>query len=115
MDDYSRIWELFRNLMQQLPSMVTMVGCIVFAISRWRRHPTVSLFAVISLTFLLLHSIIFTAIYVWFPDWLVQTQGFSIEAVLTVLGLVYNTTLAVGFVLMLVTIFMQRHPQTKNA
>jgi hypothetical protein len=111
MDSSDAIWQLLRNLLYQLPSTLALMGCIVLAISRWKRHPTVSLLAMISLLLLLLHGLIFAAVYVWVPNWFIQgrfTETTSLQRFLTLLGLIYNATLAVGFGLLLLSIFMQR-------
>jgi len=102
----------FRNLLQQLPSLLTLVGCIIFAITRWKRHPKVSLFAVVSLLFLLIHAIFFTAVYVWIPDWVDTSSTSSFQTVMMIIRLIYNTTLALGFGLLLAAIFMRRSPST---
>lgn len=112
MEDSQPLFELVRSLMHQLPTMVTLLGCMVFATIRWKRHPKVSLLLIITLVLLFIHGLFFTAVYTWVPGWILQTRSFdasgSIQTVLTVLGLISNTTLAVIFVLMLVSIFMQR-------
>ena len=40
------------EMAQQLPSMITLLVCIVLVIARWKRHPTVSLLAGIALLLL---------------------------------------------------------------
>jgi hypothetical protein len=110
METSDQLWQLLRSLLQQLPSTLTIIGCIVFAVSRYRRHPGVSLFAILALIFLLLHAIIFAAVYVWVPNLLIREGAgtSSFRGTMLVLGLIYNSTLALGFGLLLVAIFMRR-------
>ena len=110
MEAQDQLWLFFRNLSQQLPSLLTLVGCIIFAITRWSRYPKVSLFAVLSLLFLLIHGIVFTAVYVWLPDWLDRSNSSSFQTVMMIVRLIYNATLAFGLGLLLAAIFMRRSP-----
>lgn len=112
METSDQLWQLLRSLLQQLPSMLTILGCIVFAVSRYRRHPSVSLFTILALIFLLLHAIVFAAVYVWAPNLLIGSGAgtSSFRRTMLILGLIYNSTLALGFGLLLVAIFMRRDP-----
>ena len=117
METSDQLWQFFRNLLQMLPSMLTLIGCIIFSIARWKRYPTVSLFAVISLLFLLIHGIVFAAIYVWLPGWFMvdRSPSDSYQTVMMILRLTYNTSLALGFGLLLAAIFMRRRPSPTRA
>ncbi len=117
MDTSQKLLDLLKALAEQLPSLLTLLACMVFAASRWKRHPKVSLMALISLALLFLHGIAFAIIYNWVPDLFIRRGVYTdiqpvIDRVYLVLGLFYNTALAVAFALLLVSIFMQRSSVT---
>ena len=58
---------IFRWLAVQSPVMLVWVGGIVFAMTRWRRHPMVSLLTVVALLGLLLTTIAAVCISAWLP------------------------------------------------
>ena len=111
MDASDQLWQFFRSLLQQLPSILTLLGCLIFCLVRAKRHPRVSVVAALSLFYLLLHGLVFAGVYTWVPTWFMayrppaQTHTFMM-----VLRLIYNTTLAIGFGLLLAAIFMRRSP-----
>lgn len=108
METSDKILELLRSILQQLPSLLAILVCILFAILRWKRHPRVSLVVIISLMLLILHSLTFAAIYVWVPEAVMRSGWISIQTMLTALGFIYNVALAIPFALLLIAIFMQR-------
>jgi hypothetical protein len=101
-----------RTIMQQLPSLLTLVGCIVFALVRWKQQPKVSLVLTVGLSWLLLVILLFATSSVWLPDLIIRRGLFeeadSIETFYAVMSLIYNTGLAIGFAILLTSIFMQR-------
>ena len=109
MDASDQLWQFFRSLVQQLPSMLTLVGCLIFCIVRARRHPRVSVVAALSLFSLLLHGLLFAGVYTWVPTWFMADRPpAEMQTFMMVLRLIYNTTLALGFGLLLAAIFMRR-------
>jgi len=118
MNGSQKLLALLKALAEQLPSLLALLACMVFAASRWRRHPRVSLVILISLALLFLHGIVFAIIYNWVPDLLIPMNTFAdaqwVHRVYLVLGLFYNAALAVGFALLLVSIFMQRSPAIRE-
>ena len=109
MDASDQLWQFFRSLLQQLPSMLTLVGCLIFCLVRAKRHPRVSVVAALSLFYLLLHGLLFAGVYTWVPTWFIGDRtSADMQTFMLVLRLIYNTTLAVGFGLLLAAIFMRR-------
>jgi hypothetical protein len=111
----TKLFDLLRDLLEQLPSLLTLLVCMVVAIARWKKHPRVSLVVLISLGFLFFHLLVFTVVYNWVPDWLIHAAPIANQASVTrnvylVLALVTNTSLAVGLALLLTGIFMKRTP-----
>ena len=116
MANSQRLLDLLSNLLEQLPSMITIIGCIVFAIVRWKRAPRVALLVLIALVLILLHGPLFAAIYEWVPDLLgYRPSGgvpFYANKVMLTLGLIYHVALAIPFALLFGAIFMQRSTRT---
>ena len=98
MDSSTKFYELIRDLLPQLPSMVVIVVCMIVAVVRWRRHPRPSLIVLLSLTWLLLHGLVNSVMYTWVPDWIIRTGASGDVQQLTqnvylVLGLITNVSL----------------------
>ena len=109
MDSSDQLWQFFRSLLQQLPSTLTLLGCVIFCIVRAKRHPRVSVVAALSLIYLLLHGLFFAGVYNWVPTWFrADRSPAEMQTFMMVLRLIYNTTLAVGIGLLLAAIFMRR-------
>jgi len=111
-----RLFYLFINFVQQLPSLLALLACIVFAITRWKRYPKVAMVVTIGLGLLLLHSIVFLFVYNFVPRWFIDyTQDYrqietTIRNVYLVLGWISNSAAAVAFAVLLAGIFMGRKP-----
>lgn len=110
-----RLFELLRALLEQLPSLLILLACIVLAFMRWKRHPKVSLTLIIGLALLLLHGIAFAVVYNVVPGWFIRSASSEniqtvIQRVYLVLGLISNSLAAVCFAVLLVAVFMQRNP-----
>ena len=112
MEESHRLFELLRTIAQQLPLLLTLVGCIVFALVRWKHHPKVSLVLSAGLLWLFLVILLFATANYWIPDLIIRRGIFvEAEAVQTfyaTMSLIYNAGLAIGFALLLISIFMQR-------
>ena len=98
------------ELAQQLPSLITILVCLVLVIVRWKWHPKVSLLAVIGFVLLLLHSPIFILIYVQGPSLFLGNDYTSedLRKLFLVLGLIFNSTRAIAFAPLLAAIFIGR-------
>lgn len=106
----SQITQAVRELAQQLPSLITILVCIVVVITRWKRHPKVSLLALIGLALLFLHGPVFILIYAWVPSLLIKSTYTSeeISYVFLVLGVIHNSIRAIAFAPLLAAIFIRR-------
>jgi hypothetical protein len=110
--------QMLKELLEQVPSLLTMLVCMVFAIVRWKRHPRVSLVVLISLGLLFFEVLIFLPVFNWVPEWFISSANSEnreavIRNVYLVLGLISNGIAAVAFALLLMGIFMQRKPGTQ--
>lgn len=113
-----KLTQYFWNLMEQAPSLLTMLACLVFALSRWKRYPKVSLMVALSLGWLLLHIIVFMFVYDLVPPLFLRgamyqnyEENARIRQILFfVLGLISNTLFAIGLGMLLVAVFMHRKP-----
>jgi hypothetical protein len=114
MNSYQKFYDLFWTVLEQLPSLVTILACLIFTLVRWKRYPRVAPLVLVSLVLLFLHGPIFAAVYNWVPDLLIdrsRSTNYGISSnVMIVLGLIYQTALAIPFTLLLISIFMQRNP-----
>ena len=115
MDNSQKIIELLTNLLEQLPSLIIIIGCIAFVIARWKRAPRVALPALIALLLILVHGPLFAAIYQWVPELLgYRPSGgvpFYANKIMLTIGLIYHLALAIPFALLFAAIFMQRAPR----
>ena len=111
-----RLFYLFINFVQQLPSLLALLACIVFAITRWKRYPRVAMVVTIGLSLLLLHSIVFLFVYNFVPRWFIDFSRdyreieTTMRNVYLVLGWISNSVAAVAFAVLLAGIFMGRKP-----
>lgn len=111
MDNLQKFYDLLWGLLEQLPSLITILACLIFVATRWKRYPRIAPLVMVSLVLLLLHGPLFAAVYNWVPDLLFpQSNGIS-SNVMIVLSLIYHTALAIPFTLLLVGIFMRRNPE----
>ena len=117
MQTSDRLFYLFTNFLQQLPSLLALVACIIFAITRWKRYPKVAMVVTIGLGLLLLHSIVFLFVYNFVPNWFIRSaiesgnsEGIqkTVRNVYLVLGWISNSAAAVAFGVLLAGIFMRR-------
>src|SRR4030081_2084616 len=100
MDGPHKLLDLLKQILEQLPSLLTMIACMIFAITRWKRSPKVSLLVLISLALLFIHGIAFSIIYNWVPGWFIkpgQYDATTMRNVYLVLGLLSNGTAALIF------------------
>jgi nitrogen fixation-related uncharacterized protein len=110
MDGPHKLFDLLKQIVEQLPSLLTLIACMIFAITRWKRHPKVSLLVLISLALLFIHGIAFSIIY---NGWFVKPGQYDPTAmrnVYLVLGLLSNGSAALIFAILLGAIFIQREP-----
>ena len=108
MESSNQLYQILAGFATQLPSMLTMLGGIVWAIFRWKRHPKVSLTVVIGLTLMLLHSVIFVAVFLVIYRFVSDHNYGTAQTYQTIASILYNLTLAVFTAILIVAIFMQR-------
>ena len=111
--DGQRLWELAKYFLEALPSFVAYAACIVFAITRWKRHPKVAAVVAIALVYLLLHQLVFSFVYFFVPSYFIRNaplESFQtvIRNVYLVIGLISNTIAGIGIVIFLIGVFMRR-------
>jgi hypothetical protein len=95
--------------------IVWLIGAIL-AISRWRRHPRVSLFVIIAFVVMMGATVIFRVVSMWAPmimrdrDWSMGEFG----AILTAINFVYALVNAAAWTLVLCAIFGWRANSEKQ-
>jgi hypothetical protein len=119
MDASDKLFDLVRNLLEQLPSLFAMLACMIFALVRWKRHPPVSAAVLVGVGLLLLHLFVFTAVYNWVPGRFILTAtsesyGDRARSVYLVLGLISSSAAAVPLAVLLAAIFMRRPAPLKG-
>jgi hypothetical protein len=111
--DHTDLYYFARNLVLQLPSVLTMCACVVFAIVRRRRYPQVWLVVVAGLGLLFLSALVFAFVFAFVPDWLVASENFKArQTFVSVLSFIYNGSLAIALAVLLIAVFMRRDPAT---
>ena len=111
MGETSKFVELLKTLAEELPSVIAILACIGFAISRRKLYPKVALTVIIGLVLLLLNSFIFNIIYTWAPDWFIKTDSYDpikTRNFYLVLGLIANTLNSAFTAILIAAVFMQR-------
>lgn len=108
-----QLLDLLKYFVQELPSLAAFAGCLVFSITRWKRYPKVAMVVTIALTFLLLHEIAFSFVYVFVPRYFIEAASSQdlqtvIRNIYLVIGLIFNALLAIGMIVFLTGIFMGR-------
>lgn len=114
-----RLFYLFVYFLEQLPSLLTLVACLIFAITRWKRHGKVAMVVTVGLALLLVHAIVFTCVYNFVPRYFIDYSRdyreieTTIRNVYLVLGWISNTAAVVAFAVLLTGIFLRRKPTNK--
>ena len=109
MENSSKLFEALWSLVVQLPSLLTVIACIVAAIIRWKRHPRISLAIVIGLSLIIVHTFIFAFVYAFVPELFARPGNYSmVLTVITVISFIYNSSLAIALGVMLTAVFMGR-------
>jgi len=95
-----------------LPAILLAIVGIVIALARWKKHPTVSLVALIAFGLLLATRLMSAALFA-FQYWQVSNNSFGGTG--SIFGIVQSVLVLFGFlsqVLMIVAIFGWRAPAT---
>jgi uncharacterized BrkB/YihY/UPF0761 family membrane protein len=109
MENSTKFVDALWSLVLQLPSLLTMLACILAAILRWQRHPKVSLTIVVSLSLMIVHAFIFAFVFVYVPELFARPGDYGMmRAVITILSFIYNSSLAIALGILLVAVFMKR-------
>ena len=106
--EHSNLYYMMRAGLLQLPSLLTIIGCLVFTIVRWKRYPKVSRIVATSLTLLLLHTLFFAFVFAFVPDWVKPGAALTTQRLLIILSFMYHSSLAIVLATLLSGVFMQR-------
>jgi predicted neutral ceramidase superfamily lipid hydrolase len=110
------LFQMLRNVLTQLPSLLTLLICLVIAVARWKRHPKVSLIASLTFVFLILHGLVFSAVYIWIPRWFLGSGSYEPNRTFfTALALITNFLFAVALATLLLAIFIDRRRATASS
>jgi hypothetical protein len=110
--------QYFWAIVWHLPSLLAMAGGIVFALTRWKNKPKVSLMVVLGLVLMIVHVFVFLIVHQLVPPIFLRgisatTTSFETAErirrnLFLTLGLISNALLAVPFALLLAAVFMGR-------
>ena len=109
MENSTKFMDVLWSLVLQLPSLLTMLACIVAAVLRWKRHPKVSLAVVVALSVMIVHAFIFAFVFAYVPELFARPGDYGMmRAVINVISFIYNSSLAIAFGILLLAVFMKR-------
>jgi uncharacterized BrkB/YihY/UPF0761 family membrane protein len=109
MENSAKFLDVLWRLAVQLPSLLTMLACIVAAVLRWKRHPKVSMTVIAALSLMIVHAFIFAFVYAFVPELFGRPGNYGMmRTVINVLVFFYNSSLAIGFGILLLAVFMKR-------
>ena len=98
-----------RNVLTQLPSLLTLLVCLLIAIIRWKRHPKVSMLAAVGLILIIFDELFFAGAYLFIPRLLFASgseEGHQLFFYL--LGLSSNVLFAAALGTLLIAVFIRR-------
>jgi hypothetical protein len=112
----AKFTQYFWGFAEQLPSLLALLGGLVFALTQWKKYPKVAMMVALGLGLLIIHIIIFMFVYDLAPPLFLRdtiSQSYEKTArirriLYLVLGLIYNATAIVGYGILVAAIFMQR-------
>lgn len=96
------------TLLQQLPAQITILGCAILALSRWKKSPKPARLALISLLLLFLHAPISAAFLSWVPDLFRGGNSIEMDNVYFVTGFISYTAMAIAFAPLVLAVFIER-------
>jgi predicted neutral ceramidase superfamily lipid hydrolase len=105
MDPYYILYVFARRT----PLILVVLGGIIFAVVRWKRHPRVSLLTILGLAFFLMETTLFTFLTYAIVRWFLGGQVFS-----TVLYVVDDIAYAAVIILLVAAAFTGRSRPVKE-
>lgn len=116
MENSNKFLDVLWSLVLQLPSLLTMLACILAAILRRKRHPKVSLAVVVALSLMIVHAFIFAFVFAYVPELFARPGDYGMmRAVITILSFIYSSSLAIAFGILFLAVFMKRSPPASLA
>lgn len=109
------LFAIARNIGPQLPSLLTLLICLVIVLVRRTRHPKVTLIAALGLVLLILHSLVFAVADVWLAPSFAEGGSADVDNFYAIFGLVASVSLAIAFGVLLVAIFIDRNRVVPSA
>jgi len=104
----SDLYELARSFGPQLPSLLTLLICLVVAFARWKRHPRVSLVLAIAIFLFILHMMLFVFADIWLSRWLIVPGHITSDNFYSIERWLASITVAIIYAIFLTAVFMQR-------
>jgi hypothetical protein len=108
-DPWDNLAQFSRLALQLLPCLAVWLIGAAICLARWRRHPTVSLLALVALILFGLSSIVVYTSFFWMPA---HFDPGEMNFYLTMFGLLESSINAIAFALLLIAVFGWRNPST---
>jgi hypothetical protein len=105
---------LLTMMLQRAPVLLVLLGGMIFAVVRWRRHPKVSLLTLVALALYLIKLLLFTALSYAVPQ-IRESMHLSYAVannMFEVLSVLSDISFAVIIVLLVAAAFIRRGPLT---
>jgi hypothetical protein len=105
------------SLLIQLPLYITWLVGIVLALVWWKRHPRVSLLAVIGLTAMLILTVLTSIANLWLPFWIENfgTGRMGISVIFLIMNILEGILMAGIWIVVLAAIFNGRKTKPQAA
>jgi hypothetical protein len=107
MEDMAVLTAILARIATLTPIIIAWAIGIVLALARWKRHPRVSLFALVAFVVMIVTTIITSVLYIWLPM-TIRNSGWSVAQISTILagvGIVSTVIQAVAWAMVLWAIF----------
>jgi L-cystine uptake protein TcyP (sodium:dicarboxylate symporter family) len=110
MDSSTSLYQFFWAVLEQLPSLITLVVCMVVVMRRRQRHPRASRLAFIGLALTFVQGPLFAAIFATESFFIGRSMVNLSDAnwLRAILGALYSLTLALALLPLLVAVYAER-------
>jgi hypothetical protein len=99
-------------LLRKSPLLLVLMGGLVFAVVRWKRHPRTSLFASIGIGLYVIEIFVMSIVYYILPSVLVGMHIFMSNRVFTVIQVVDDFVYGGILILLVAAAFSERAPKS---
>ncbi|MEP6569682.1 MAG: hypothetical protein ABJC10_07910 [Acidobacteriota bacterium] len=107
--------QVLRNVLTQLPSLLTLLVCLVIALLRSKRHPKVSMLAGLGMILIIFDELFYSGAYIWIPRLFFATgSDRDHQTFFYLLGLSSSLLFALSLGMLLIAIFIDRNQRVEG-